>query len=156
MRDLLSEPLNELQSANLSGWVNENQGSLIRESDLDSLRDLRTPGVDEKAIKLLRYLTRLHPSPGQTFAFRDALPSGARPGVMDFPRLLGVSWAKDKPELDYLVNTYLVRFKTLLEYVGQTRKVQITPAGWEQLSMTSGDGQDSTSAFVAMWFNDET
>jgi len=75
---------------------------------------------------------------------------------MDFPRLLGVSWAKDKPELDYLVNTYLVRFKTLLEYVGQTRKVQITPAGWEQLSMTSGDGQDSTSAFVAMWFNDET
>src|SRR4051794_18003335 len=52
------------QSANISGYIRENQNLTIEYSDLDFLQRLRTPTVAEKAMKGLAELAKQYPIPG--------------------------------------------------------------------------------------------
>ena len=56
---------NEIQAANLSGWIYENQNELITTERLQRLSKLITPGVDEKSNNILLYLSKIYPIPGQ-------------------------------------------------------------------------------------------
>lgn len=55
------------QVANIGGYIRENEGLLITSRDLEYLSGLRTPGVGEKAAKLLLALAREFPRAGAEF-----------------------------------------------------------------------------------------
>ena len=67
--ELQYKPLNGLQTANASGWIRENQGITILSNDIETLENLKTPTVAEKANKLLMYLSKVFPTPGQVLNF---------------------------------------------------------------------------------------
>src|SRR5688572_30063729 len=74
--------------ANLSGWVRENHGAKLVSGELESLRNLRSPSIAERATKLLQEIARRHPTAGETFdlSFPDV-------GSQD-PSWIAVTWSE--------------------------------------------------------------
>jgi hypothetical protein len=160
---LANKPLSDLEAANISGWIRENIDRVITEKDLEALRTLRTPSVDEKAQKLLRYLAGKNPIPGEQFLVLQEKKESHGPFIkeartFDANELLATAWATAWRELEYLLQTYLV---DTVGHLLRTRSIaegtmfRIAPMGWKHLSDGPGAGE-SNMAFVAMWFHDET
>ena len=63
-----ANPFTVAQAANLSGYIRQNPGFLIREPDLERLRNLPTPPVTEKAANLLTRLGKEFPQPGRSIS----------------------------------------------------------------------------------------
>ena len=83
------------QRANASGWVSENNGILIRLAEIDSLLALPTPGVAERADKLLLAVERRQKGIGGALAVRYD-------GTRDSAGWLSASWSTDGHEVRYL------------------------------------------------------
>ncbi|MEW6621356.1 MAG: hypothetical protein AB1422_18830 [bacterium] len=136
-------PFTQLEIANISGWFRENKGKMITPEQIEHLRKIKTPTVAEKAEKLLRFLVRKYPVPGQTFQ------------VYQNPEVNGVSWTQNKDELSFIVNHYLVKCKQFLVEEAKDYHYKITAEGWAYIEELSQINPESQIAFIAMCFDKE-
>ena len=157
--------------ATASGWLRENQGVTIDRAMLDFLSSISPPPIAVKADKLLLYLSRRYPRPGQSifenFWIIDTLvkSSAERPQhgysleqstQEQSKRLLpylSASWSRDQTELIYITENYLEKHKRFLEPGSNDGSFRITPAGWDHITNLSFVPSKSDDAFVAMWFD---
>lgn len=148
---LQGKPLNNLQIANASGWIRQNQGITIASDNIETLRNLRTPTVAEKANKLLLYYSKDFPIPGQ------AMPCdiNATNFKKEHLHLLAITWCTDFDEFAYLFHTYLLQTKRFLIRGQSTSQFIISPEGWAYIDNLKQINPDSQIAFVAMWFDDK-
>lgn len=168
---LKGREFSDVQRANMSGFIRQNQGILIEDGDLEFLESLRTPKVAEKALKLLLQIVREHPAPGEGFMINywvlpNLLKKIEDDGQEEYaPDLqftkncrsalywLAVSWTKDVFELEFLLRDYLKDTKGILDDWKVNGYYVIMPGGWDYLEILSDSGNKSNSGFVAMWFD---
>jgi len=150
--------------ANLSGFLRENPGFSVTKDNFERVTNLPTPPVSEKAEKLLFFLSRRFPSPGEVFRITRAMFSdgirffeegggteSARTNAKLHVDLISVAWALSGEEVSYLVLNYLASAKGWLE-VRNTCDFTISADGWEFLEVAKPN-KASPFAFVAMNFD---
>lgn len=160
--------------ANFSGYIRENQGQLFSEIDSDFVQRIPTPTVPEKASKLLRFISKEHPYAGQQFSIPWIATAGQLAAIEahgqrefeDDPAMseeceallpyVAASWSRNAGEFLFLLNSHLTNTNHFLEEGDNSRFLRITPQGWNYLQSIETNTQESTKAFVAMWFNSET
>lgn len=153
--------LNQIQIANFSGWIRENQRALITTEKYESLKDLNTPEVGEKATKLLKYIATELPIPGQKIQidFQFLMSIQGRPipdlnlelrNLKKYLPFLSITWSNDGSELKYIIKEFLIEEKKYL--LGDSRCI-ISPKGWAYLDSLKYKIVDSQIAFVAMNFD---
>jgi len=160
--------------ANFSSYIRENQEQLFSEADIDFILGVRTPSVNEKAAKLMQFIAKEHPYAGQQFeipwiaaeaqlkmvhdhneaSFADDPPMIAQCRAL-FP-YIAASWSRNAGEFLFLLNNYLQHSKHFIEQGDDPRFLRVTSAGWTYLQSLEGAPEESTTAFVAMWFDPET
>lgn len=129
---------NKRKIANASGWVREHQDEVISASDIETLLNLPTPSINERALRLLQYIEKKTEILGQKISGCDtASPS------LDF---YAAAWAADHTEF-----AYIIRYLKSLEYIDG---VSITPKGFAYLDQIKYSNLDSQIGFCAMWFDD--
>jgi hypothetical protein len=164
--------LTEVQRANISGFVSENQYIFIKEEDLEFLESLRTPNLPEKAIKLMRRISREFPTFGEEFMINYwALPNVLQrieanagnefPADSAFDKQcrdslywLAAAWAKNHQEFVFIFQKYLHESTGLLGGARVNGWNTITPKGWNFLENLTTPSSNSSTAFVAMWFDE--
>lgn len=138
---------------------------------LSFLSSIRSPTVATKADKLLLYLTRKFPRPGENiyediWAIDDVVkkstaipdtdyqlePNVLRKGMRALP-LLSSAWCQDQTELHYVIFKYLIGHKGHMAQGDISGSIIITPAGWDYISEISKSTTTNSEAFVAMWFD---
>lgn len=136
------------QLANASGWVREQRGVEIRERDLDWLADIRTPGVSERAERLLLEIERRQRR------------TGGRVAVTNEPEWLAVTWSLEPREIEYLLFDYLRDERNCIAvalHLGENQRVpaevKITPKGYAQLDALRQARGGTSIGFCAMWFD---
>ena len=160
--------------ANFSSYIRENQEQLFSEVDTDFVRSIRTPSVPEKAAKLIRFIAKEHPYAGEQFAIPWTAAQGQLKMVDDhkeqsfpddramieqcqalFP-YIAASWSRNAGEFLFLLNSHLLTAKRFIEEGDNSRFLRITSEGWNYLEALEAPASDSTTAFVAMWFDAES
>lgn len=132
---------NPQQVANASGWISENQRTLLSSADIPKLLTLRTPSVAERAEKLLGWLEGAQGGIGRSVEIEN-----------DSPCWLARSWSAGLEDLHYLLNAFLrdtegwVNNPTGLRY-------QVTPDGHAHLAELRRGAGMGTQGFCAMWFD---
>ena len=135
------------QIANASGWIREHQGVEILARDIAFLGSLRTPSVDDRAMKILIEMERSSKRIGQLFIFQFADPSS----LLDW---LSVSWSDNVDELEYLVSKYLMALDLVEgKRTPSNASAVIAPHGYDQLAKLRQGGLGSAIGFCAMWFD---
>jgi hypothetical protein len=163
--------LTKIQRANISGFISENQNYLIKEDDLDFLQSLRTPSHSEKAVKLMRRISREVPTAGESFMINywaiptiiqkiEATTGNNFPNDPAFDKQcresllwLAVVWSQKAEEFIFILRTYLYETLGLLGAGEIDGYYTITPKGWEFVENLKAPDSNSSSAFVAMWFD---
>jgi hypothetical protein len=134
--------LTPAQIGNASGWIHENQKITLQSKDWDFLKSLSTPGVGEKAEKLLLYFAREYPQPNQHLSF-----SGLGEDI-------SACWAANRDEASYLFHRYLIGYKSFIHQLDiGGHPFIISPAGWDYLHTLRHASTDSKIGFCAMWFD---
>ena len=154
---------NNIQIANISGWLRKNQNYFIYDSHWKKLAKLKSPTIGEKAIKLLKYIANERPIPGQwmqidfqsiysmeTLNENTEYPSEVFEKLGKSLPFLAITHAGDGNELKYIINDYLIEEQGYL--IGEKR-YKITPKGWAYLDSLKYKTVDSQIAFIAMWFD---
>jgi hypothetical protein len=128
---------------------------MLDSNDLETLSKLRTPSVNERAIKVLQVLSRRCPRIGDAFTFDfDAIDT-------QYPSWLAISWSQTGAEFQYLVCDYLRDHMRavggkLIETGGTSLlDAVITPAGFQVLEQLREVNPGSAIGFCAMWFDDD-
>lgn len=130
--------LSKRQIANMCGWLNENQPSLIT-GNVDSLLKTPTPSFHERADKLLLAFEEMTEHAGQSFHQTS--------------KWLTYGWCLNEEELIETI-TFLVRIGRIKEAPAGTYKYKIDAEGWAHLEELKKVNADSQQGFVAMWFDD--
>ena len=159
------ENLNNIQVANISGWIRENQRELITTEKYESLKEMNTPTVGEKATKLLKYIAKERPIPGkymqidlQTLFNVQDMNSKTQylqkvfDDLKKYLPFLSITWSIEGHDLRYLIEDYLIQEKS---YLTGNKKYKITPKGWAYLDSLKYRDVDSQMAFIAMWFDEK-
>ncbi len=156
------------KKANISGWIRENQGSMItlNSEKIKSLMTLNNLSVAEKADKILKYLAKQFPVAGTPLnhAF-DRVGNLIRQmkhvelrdkqfndNISNILPLLSVGRIINYDEYKFIWNDYLIKTKL---YILDEQPRIITPVGWAYLESLRQANPESKKAFVAMWFTDE-
>jgi len=147
---LHNDVLKDLQIANASGWIRENQGIEISFEDIENLKNIKTPTVAEKANKLLLYLSKTYPKPGQAIPY-DINMANPREEHLS---LLSITWAQDLNEFAYLFHVYLLQ-ENLFLIRDSENNIVISSGGWAYIDSLRQINPESQLAFVAMWFDDK-
>lgn len=124
--------------ANVSGWVREHQNELISSETVERLLQLPTPGISEKAFRLLKFVEKKTSFFGERISGCET----ARP----LPEFYAAAWAANHEEFAYILN--------YLESQGLLVSNKITPAGFSYLERAKYSNENSQIGFCAMWFND--
>jgi len=162
--DLDGHITTESQVANLSGWIRENQNEFITTEKLKRLSSITTPNVSEKANRILLYLSRIYPIPGQSFQdiyyTLDNLNEHIKSAELQnhqvinaeklFP-IFSIGYAASIEEIEYLLYDYLFREKKYLNLDGNQK---MTPKGWAFIESYNSKNPESKIAFIAMKFDD--
>lgn len=164
VRSALKKSINELEIANISGWIRENQGEMIASNEIESLKKLTTPTVSEKATKLLKYIAKEKPIPGkyiqidfqtlfnvQNMNSETQYPQKVFDDLKKYLPFLSITWSIEGHDLRYLIEDYLIKEKN---YLTGNKKYKITPKGWAYLDSLKYHDVDSQIAFIAMWFDE--
>ncbi len=156
-----------LQIANVSGWIREHQKELFSD-DLEKLMQFRTPNVAEKAIKLLKYLSKRYPIAGAEIMidlgaadslltlirednFSIDLDDTSTENARKFLPLFSASWTQNSKELSFILYDYLYRGQKYLHFEENNKKLaKITPDGWVFLQSLRTSNPESQTAFIAM------
>jgi hypothetical protein len=144
--------LTPTQIANASGWIRQNQRITIDSDYVETLRNLPTPTVAEKANKLLLYYSKEYPIPGQAIPCDINTTSYKKENL----HLLSISWCANFEEFAYLFHTYLVQTKRFLVQGQSQIQFIITPEGWAYIDSLKQINPDSNIGFVAMRFHKKT
>ncbi len=112
------------------------------------LRTLKAPTIGEKADKILLYLGKCYSKPGIQFQLVRDQPNSP------FLKLVGVAWAEDETELNFLLTDFLCSELGYLEKRGGIQFFRITPRGWAYLHALNQGNVESINGFIAMWFNE--
>ena len=134
-----------LQRSNLSGWIHEHQGCRILKEDITRLASLRALTVGEKAQRLMLYLAKTNPKPGEYIKFASS------------DEIVGVCWVQDNEELGFILYHYLINEQQFIERATDNfsrQCLRITPKGWSYLDEVLTKSSDSHTGFIAMWFDD--
>lgn len=131
--------------SNASGWIRENPGAVISEDHIKFFKKLKTPTVAQKADKLLLFLAKWYPIPGQTFKIPQDID-------LADPSFLSITWSFNTTELSFIIHDYLIKNRNYLTRQSQTT-MEITTAGWGHIDSLYQVDPDSQIAFVAMWFD---
>ena len=137
------------QIANMSGYIRENSGSMIRHDQIDFLLNLSTPSPTEKATRLLKEIAKTYPDAGEHFRLER------RDNLLPW---LSRTWIKDEEEFLYITFRVLLTQKKFLESGDSwnlipSGSLQITPEGWAYLEALKDDPSIGSDVFVAMWFD---
>lgn len=139
----------DYKKSSLSGWIRRNQGFTITTTNSEMLENISKPNIPDRALSLLKYISMRLPDIGQTFSINNALRTVElfqRPetdvltqedklnGEFVMP-MVSESWSKNRNELNYLINEYLINSRKYLK-IGTANDVSITPSGWIQLENT--------------------
>lgn len=151
------------QMANLSGWIYKNQEELITSERLSRLSKLRTPNVDEKANRILLFLSELCPIPGERLPsifktiqslleldLEELQPHHIESAEMMLP-VMSLGNVSTIEELYYLLFDYLYDEKKYLDLVSIDK---ITPKGWAFIESNKSRNPESNNVFIAMKFED--
>lgn len=133
---LRSTTLTDRQRANISGWLNENQGFTIYPYNLDTLKSIKKPPFAERADKLLLKLEKITEYAGQDLTVAKSWVSWG--------------WFLNTEELGETLR-FLADCKRLIQR--HSGVFRIAPAGWEHLEKLKQVNTDSQQGFVAMWFD---
>jgi hypothetical protein len=68
---------------------------------------------------------------------------------------IAAPWSLDAVEFSFLIDNNLIK-RDFLEQMDGRRRLRITPEGWNYLETLEKPSDESTAAFVAMWFTTET
>lgn len=155
--------LRDEQIANISGWIYEYQKEVITTEKLQLLKDLKTISVGEKAVKLLKYIAKERPTPGQWIQidFQSIYDLKTLKKNTKYPKevfiklektlpFLSITWARDDNELRYIINDYLIQEQG---YLTGEKRYKITPKGWAYIDSLKYRNVDSQIAFIAMYFD---
>jgi hypothetical protein len=158
----------EEQSANISGYIRENEGLTILTTDIAFLKALRTPTVAEKAMKGLIALTKRYPTAGAAISLGFQLAEGRRlllgaasadgtdinEACDDDLRLIlelqSRCWAISFHELEYLIHYFLQAEGLAAD--SKNGYFVLTPRGWQRADEIRLGSIESDKAFVAMSF----
>jgi hypothetical protein len=161
--------------SDLSSYIRENQGQLFSELDAEFIHRIRTPTATAKAAKLLRFIAKEHPYAGEQFVIpwhaavgqlkmvddhdeESFFPDDGR-AMIDLCKALfpyiAASWSWNGVEFSFLLDNNLIN-RGFLEKMDSHGRLRISPEGWSHLETLEKPSNESTSAFVAMWFNAET
>lgn len=136
-------------TANISGWIRENQGINIDSLSVENFSSIKPPSVAERARKLLEAIDKKNTN------ISDSIDIDLNNDVY----WLSVGYASNAEELDYLFRTFLMNevgylsFTPTLSYT--LMGIQITPKGYEFLESLKSANLDSRIGFCAMWFDNE-
>jgi hypothetical protein len=154
-------------------YIRENQGQLFTDDYTDLAQQIPTPSVAEKATKLLRFIAKEHPYAGEQFSipvdtayslFEEVNNHGGESftsedastveACRELLPYIAASWSRNASEFMFLVDNNLIK-RRFLEDMG-SRRFRIAPEGWSYLETLEKPSHESTTAFVAMWFNPKT
>ena len=163
--------ISDIQRSNISGYIRENNGFAIQETDLAFLESLPTPSVGEKARKLFEQIERQFPSAGDVIVLdwgeiKECLEAIKQSSdgslILDDPHFVdtckkllpwaAISWVSSGAEFAYVLMTYLLKSKVFLENL-KYGEFTITAKGWDYLETLRTTESESSTAFVAMWFD---
>lgn len=161
--------LSHEQVANVCGFIRENPSTTFTAEMIPYLKNLATPLVSEKAMKLLAHLRTAQPRPGRTVDLQFIRQLDGQMDIMNnvvgnaFPadpaseeaaeaglRFLGAAWAEDQAELLYLVE--MLKSGGLIEATANPFLCQIARKGWELLQAVPAS--TGMICFIAMWFDE--
>jgi hypothetical protein len=165
-----AQPKTLAQIANMSGYIRENAGSVITIAQLDFLLNLRIPSLSEKATRLFRSIATAHPNAGEQiriskssmYEILGVIYYGKKPEKQELFEKncnellpwLARAWIKDAVEFDYVLNRVLMADKGFLEpVVPEFDPFRITPEGWAFLLTLGQSDSNSSTVFIAMWFD---
>ncbi|TMC00327.1 MAG: hypothetical protein E6J42_01145 [Chloroflexi bacterium] len=121
---LRGEPLDDQQRANASGWIRSRGEITVSSDDVEALRSLETPSLDERSRWLLRYLADRTKAMGQhvDVKFGDQ-------------EILAISRCQGSVDLNYILD-YMIE-KRLITTLGQKTlggiRAIVTPTGSDYL-----------------------
>ena len=168
---LNSIDLSQMQIANISGWIRMNTNPRILGEDLDYLKNLQNPSLNQKADKFLTYFRKLCPNVGESLKLNlgalnhaynripyfDDLNDEDKKGLYSQAKetlpLISTTWTMNPTELNYVVMDYLLNEKDFIKK--STSGFQLKPKGWEYIETLYKPNLESSVGFVAMWFNHE-
>jgi len=177
---LRNVPLAPSQIGATSGYIRSNQGLILRERDLATLRDVRMPAVQAKASKLLLSFATEYPRPGMLISnpyprivltldelsrydSETTFPDDVASDDAAFLKWLAISYAGDAEELEWLIFDVLVKRGFLdvsdsrkhAETVGRALvwPLVVTASGWTEIERIRNTNSESALAFVAMSFH---
>jgi hypothetical protein len=178
--ELRSHPLKEQSVAVASGFIRQNAGLRIEQTDIARLRNLGPPNVAEKTANILLQLAREFPTPSEGIADPSVMVALALERLREFEsntvfpaeieKAPGVKWLKwlaissacDSSELGWLVHEALLGRGYLREldrhFIVQKhayKQLVITPPGWDAVERLREKRTDSRIGFVAMSFQPE-
>lgn len=137
------------QRANASGWLRASGVARLTVADLNRLRGLPTPSIPAKAERLMLYIAREFPDPGQHFGFSF--------DIVHRPLMS----ATTSQECEYIADYCTERMHWLAGVVshggvqGQISAV-VTPEGWAYLASITDPGLQTPFGFIAMHFSSAT
>lgn len=152
----------EIQIANASGYIRENQRLLCSSKELSILAALPTPLVGEKAMKLLRALGKRFSTPGERIPVSfphaserlDLFAKEEGPcddELADALWLQSSGWASSLAETEYMLKVFLTGRGLITKTTAST--TVISPEGWDTIDRERRGDVPSETAFVAMAFH---
>lgn len=137
------------QVANASGWLRERPDTRLSSRDVEFLAGLRSPTVEERAMKVLRELGR-STTIGKPFTIKFG-------GGTEQCEWLAISWSASPSEVSWLFVRHLLAAGYIDGSAPKDASMlingSVTPEGHRLLSRLDGQGGNGTIGFCAMWFD---
>jgi hypothetical protein len=178
--ELRSHPLRKQSIAVASGFIRQNAGLRIEQTDIARLYNLGRQNVAEKTANILLQLAREFPTPSEGITDPSVMVAFALERLQEFEsdtvfpaeieKAPGVKWLKwlaissasDSSELRWLIHETLLGRGYLHEldrhFLVQNhayKQLVITPHGWDAVERLREKRTDSRIGFVAMSFQPE-
>ncbi len=140
------------KSANASGWIREHQGISLTSENINILKSIKTPTINERAEKILQYMVRESQDLSSTFKVQSQV----------IGEWHAISYSINSSELDYILRIYLKDELGFISFQGLQDKfyggdfeyaIAITPKGYAYLDNLTKSNPESHIGFCAMWFD---
>lgn len=155
----------KVKRANLSGYIHNNQEENLTQERLAGLAKLISPSVDEKAARILIYLSKIYPIPGQQLPDilselkamqAECIDGGFLTNRIEKAKMLlplySIASASSYDEMEYLLYSYLFIGQ---KYLDLKSIEKITPLGWSFIERYKAKDLYSNIVFIAMKFEEK-
>jgi predicted RNA-binding Zn-ribbon protein involved in translation (DUF1610 family) len=133
------QELSDIQIANITGWLRENNLFQITPENINQLFSIPSPSFHEKADKFLQRIEKETNYAGEVF-YHD-------------PLWLSYSYSINDDEMEEILD-YLEKCDRIKKtYDGRKNFYKISPDGWAHLEGLKKINPSSQQCFVAMWFD---